>query len=702
MTITHRTSDSSGPKRLWGMTFTRALGLILVPAIIAGLFLWGLWDPTSRLQSVTAAVVNNDEPVEVEGQVTPLGRVLAAELIGETESENFTWELTNDEGASDGLASGKYVTVVTIPEDFSASATSLADGPEDATQATITIDTSDRGQLLDAALSQAVTQTAARVLNTQLGEAFVGNVFVGFAELGDGISAASDGAEELADGTTQLADGATQLSDGVSQLADGAGGLAAGVGELAGGAGELSGGLSEFASGVSQLERGVGELSAGTTQLADGLGVYADGVQELADGTLAAAGGSRQLAEGVDAYVTQINSVLEPVLGGIAEVTPRVEELRDAIVAGDIPVPDDMRDGLIEAIDQVLGAPTMIDLAIEGGNQLVSGSYASADGLDELADGVQGLAGGAYGLAGGASELAAGTGQLAGELPALSAGAGALADGAAGLASGVDQLASGSAELAYGTAELATGSTELADGLGEAAAGTHDLAEGLSVAAAEIPQYTDAERERLAELAVNPVGTGDDEASLFSGTGAPLFIVIALWAGALALFMLIPPIWARAREAALSEASITVRSATSGMLIGGLQGLIASLLVALVLDASAPTLLAYVGTGALVGFTFALVNQGLVAFGRGFGRFLAFLALIVVFVAGIVSTAPGILGTIGGFTPLGSGIRAFQNIAETGVPGLGVTLMLMVWAALGFIILGAAVHRARAPRQSEG
>lgn len=693
--------QQAGPKRLWGMPVTRALGLVLVPAIIAGVFLWGLWDPTSRLETVSAAVVNNDEPVEIDGQLTPLGRVLAAELIGSEDVENFTWELTNDEGASEGLATGEYVTVVTIPEDFSAAATSLSAGPADAVQATITIETSERAQLLDAALSQAVTQTAARVLNTQLGEAFVGNVFVGFAALGDGLAEASDGAAQLADGTGQLAGGVEQLADGVGQFASGAGELATGAGALSGGAAELSGGISEFASGVSQLEGGVNELSAGSSQLAGGLSAYADGVQELADGTRAAAGGSAQLAEGVDAYVGQINGVLDPLLGGLQQVTPQLTELRDAIAAGEIPVPDEMRDRVLALIDEVLGAPTMLELAIDGGNQLVAGAWASADGMVELADGADDLASGAYGLAGGAGELASGTGQLASQFPQLSQGAHQLASGAGELASGVGQIANGTQGLATGANELAAGTAELADGVTGVADGAGELADGLATAVQEIPRYSDDERERLAAVAVNPVTTGDGEASLFIGSGAPLFISIALWAGALALFMLIPPMWGRAREASLSEASITAKSAASGVVIGGLQGLIASLLVALVLGAGAADVAAYLFTGTIVGVAFSLMNQGLVALFKGCGRFVAFLALLIVFVAGIVSTTPGMLQAVSGITPIGTAISAFQNIAESGVPGLGTTLMLLVWAGIGFVVLGAAVHRARSPKRPE-
>ena len=86
--------------------WTTIIGIMLVPLTVAGVLLWGLWNPTERLENVTAAVVNLDEAAEVDGQTVPLGRVLAGELIGEPESDssagddgtaNFTWVLTDSE-----------------------------------------------------------------------------------------------------------------------------------------------------------------------------------------------------------------------------------------------------------------------------------------------------------------------------------------------------------------------------------------------------------------------------------------------------------------------------------------------------------------------------------------------------------------------------------------------------------------------------
>src|SRR5690625_1055438 len=164
-----------------GISVTRLLGLILVPAVIVGLMLWGLWNPTERLGTVRAAVVNLDEPVDIDGQLTPLGRVLAAELIGNDTEENFEWILTDEADAARGLDSGAYITVGTIPETFSEAATSLGAGPATAEQARIHIATSERAMLLDAALATAVTETATRLINEQLGSAVITNIAMGMS-----------------------------------------------------------------------------------------------------------------------------------------------------------------------------------------------------------------------------------------------------------------------------------------------------------------------------------------------------------------------------------------------------------------------------------------------------------------------------------------------------------------------------------------
>ena len=102
------------------------LGLLLVPLLVAGGFLLAGVNADARMHTVKAAVVNLDEPVTIDGQYTPLGRQLTANLVDSDRQENLTWVLDTEVNARAGLATGTSAAMVVIPKNFSAAATSFA------------------------------------------------------------------------------------------------------------------------------------------------------------------------------------------------------------------------------------------------------------------------------------------------------------------------------------------------------------------------------------------------------------------------------------------------------------------------------------------------------------------------------------------------------------------------------------------------
>lgn len=765
------------------VTWRTLAGIILVPLVIAGLFIWGLWSPTERMNDVHAAVVNLDEPVTIDGQLTPLGRVVAGQLIGNDDANNFTWTLTDEEDASAGLDDGRYATVVTIPENFSAAATSTAGEPADATQATIDIATSDRGKLIDQALSQVVTSTTASVLNQQLATTFVENVFVGFNTLGTQLGTAADGAKQLADGGGKLADGATDLAtgtrtlaDGTAQLADGASALGAGTAQLADGAAQTSAGASGLAAGTEGIRGGIADLADGGTDLAGGAGLTADGAAELAAGLRAYVAGVDQLAGGLEQVTGPAVPALRDLRGLIAQAISELEKLPElpnltpqaapavdgaqaaasqqalAQNAGDIsglaaecqaaagpdaaafcerltaasqglteqsaqagellaqaatpPTLEQLQLPELPSTAEVIGYLRKADQQISGLipqietlngqlGQLPAGGAALVAGADGLAQGTRGIAGGIDELAVGAHDLAGGAGQVSAGAAQLSDGTGALAAGASDLNVGVGQLTSNIPMLVDGTTQLAEGSAALAEGAGQAERGQRELATGLDTAVQSLPTTTDDERVNLAEVAVTPVlakGSGDE---LFNASGVPLFAAIALWAGALASFLLLAPVWHRARDAARGVGWITARSTLPALVTGAAQGLVVGIAMPIALSLDASAFLSFAGLSVCAGIVFALVNQGLVALLRGWGRFLSLVMLVLAFASGIVSTAPGLLSGLAAATPLAPAIDGFQAIAA-GVGGAGAAFgALLLWAVIGAGLLGFAVRRER-------
>lgn len=402
----HAFSSSRGAEPLGVLGI---VGVLLLPLAIAGLLAWGLAAPVSDFERVTAAVVNDDEPVQLNGQTVPLGREFAAGLIGGTAGEgapddpgpdatatpaptgtNFTWILTNDDDAATGLRDGRYAAVITIPPSFSADATSISGPAADAVHATLRVRTTPASAYLDPALTEVITQAAVATFNAQLTERYLGNVYEGFNTINDQIGQAADGAAELASGASSLASGAESLAAGTASLASGLDSLDAGAASLA--------------AGLARLDASVQALPSDTAQLA---------------------AGSAQVAAALDAIAAALD-------GATAEVAGVVDDLCAA------------RPGPVcERGRSVLARVRAVDGDVDA---LASGADQVAAGNAQLAAGMPGLVAGADASSAGADEVAAGA--------AESAAGGEQANvGAQEVASGADQTSSGAAQLSDGLAQ---------------------------------------------------------------------------------------------------------------------------------------------------------------------------------------------------------------------------------------------------------
>ena len=191
------------------VTWLTLIGVLLLPVVIGGILVAALYNPVERLDGLNAAIVNEDEPVTIGDQYVPLGRQLTAGLVegSDDQASNLTWTISNADDAAEGLADGTYAAVITIPENFSAAATSTQPGgtPE---RATLEVQTPPDSLIVDDAITAQVTTAAASLMGDQLSKVYLENVFLGFTTLGDQLGTAADGATQLADGAHQAADGA--------------------------------------------------------------------------------------------------------------------------------------------------------------------------------------------------------------------------------------------------------------------------------------------------------------------------------------------------------------------------------------------------------------------------------------------------------------------------------------------------------------
>ncbi|MGP6205334.1 YhgE/Pip domain-containing protein [Microbacterium sp. F2] len=619
------------------ITWLTILGVILLPALIGGILVVALYNPTTRLDAMNAAIVNDDEPVTINGQTVPLGRQLTAGLVegSDDTDSNLTWTISNAEDAAAGLADGTYAAVVTIPENFSAAATSTQPG-ETPEKATIEVTTPPDSRIVDDAITAQITSTAASLTGEQISTAYLENVFLGFTTLGEQLGEAADGADQLASGIGQSADGSAELASGIDQLASGAGALSSGLGTIASSTSQAAGGAAQLAAAQNQIADGLD--AAPLPAAANTMYGY---MQSAATGTVTVAQGAGALA--------QTLGTLAATCDGSPSYCQSVATAADAAAT----------------VAQNAGsAATAAGTAAGYGGQVVPG-------ISTLI-----------------SQTSGGLRQVAAQTQSLS-------DGLTQLAQGTTQSQSGAQSLQSGASQAATGATSLTDGLTQLASGTTDLADGLHTAVDQLPSYTDAEAASLAEVVADPVqaeGVGSD---LFGASAIPLLTALALWFGALGTFIALRAFPARTLASRSPSALLALRSLAPAAAIGAIQGLLVAGIVQISAGYDWGDWSIFAGVSILACVAFAAVNQALVAVFGGAGRWIAALIGVLAVAAGIVSTVPGVLLAIDGLMPTSPAYTAMLGaLTDSGGVGAGIA-GLAIWGGLGLVATILAIARKR-------
>ncbi|WIM97012.1 YhgE/Pip domain-containing protein [Actinoplanes oblitus] len=706
------------------------IGVLLVPLLAAGALLAAFHDPAARLDTVTAAIVNGDQPVERDGQTIPLGRELAAKLVAHT-GDNYTWVLTGAADAAAGLDSGKYRVAVTIPANFSRAAISTGNAaPATAERAQVDVTSSRTSNGVDPVISRTLTDAAVATLNQTVVETYLDNVYLGFNRMHDQLGDAADGAGRVSDGARQVADGNHQLVVGLGQLATGSGALADGTDRLSAGASTLAGGTERLRDGAATLATGTGKLATGASRLATGAGRLEDGTNQLAGGlstlrkrTAALPAQTRELADGAQRVADGNQRLADTVVPIANEVVTGIDRLPDLTsaarqareLADQCQTPADACARLREIADKLVDASGDAETAKagvrdrvvevrDGITDLADGAQRVADGADRLADQTPQLAGGIKQAATGAVSVHRAAGQLADGAGELRAGAGeaahgaaALRDGARRLTGGADQLAAGARDAASGADHLTSGvrragtaGRRLADGSTRLAGGASDLAGALDDGSAQVPSYSAADREHLRAVAASPIaatGHGFDD---LGGLVAGPIVALVLWLGAL----LLPqrggdpltwrgPTW---RLVMLDAKPLF------GYALG--QALVVTAAAEVFLRLGPWRLLALLGVDALIAVVFALVVRALVVGFGGTGRLLGVVVPVIALATVVVSGVPATLATVASYLPTYGPVIAVRALTAHGGaagPGIALTLGWLVIGVLG--VLCATAYR---------
>jgi putative membrane protein len=644
-----------------------ALAVVLTPFAVNGLFSGALANADTNLSSVPAAVVNNDEMTTTTNpdgteSVNFAGRAVVTELTGSGET-GFDWNVTNSADAEKGLADGTYYAVLTIPETFSADINTL--GTTTPEQSLIHIETDDSHGYLQGVLASTVASAVQAGFGQQITAQVVNGIYTSFGTVGTSLSDAADGASQLATGADGLASGGTQLTDGLTQLSSGAASATTGASELADGLGQLSSGATAAADGAAQLSSGVAQYTAGVDELSvglttlktetTGLGALGQGVVDYTGGVTLNAEGAADLATAAAADPTLPTYITE----GLA--------------------------GLSAGLQRVDAASATLSAAGQGLPALEAGIAGAADGAAALSAGSAGLTTGAAGLADGVSQLASGLSQTA--------------PGATQLADGVSQLSTGLAQTVPGAQQIASGAGQLGDG-------ATTLAEGLTTGADQLSANVSDDPEAAAKVIAQPVTvdvTSQNQVGEIGQVVSTLLLPVALWLGALALFLWLRPFSAGVLASSVSTGRLTLRTFGRAAVFAALQVVPIVAFLHLALGVEWSLLPATLGFSFVVALAFMAFHQLLAtAFGRiGAIVSLVLLALQLASTGGLypVEILSGPFQAISAISPLSYAVSGIQAIFTGGSGGTVATALIVMALLLlvSLLLSAAALQRRRRP-----
>ncbi|MFF5209464.1 YhgE/Pip family protein [Streptosporangium sp. NPDC000396] len=498
-------------RRFTRSRLTRAAlaGVVMLPLLYAGLYLWSFWDPQGNLENIPVALVVEDRPATVDGKTVDAGRELAEEL---RDRKVLGWHTVDARQAADGVNDGSFYLSLTIPADFSARLASPSrDGMPTPAELGVRVDTG-RSYIMGTISDAVFTEVKDAASRTALKD-YWNNVFVSFGELHDATAKAADGADKLHDGnlkaqnsTGKLGDGATTLSTGLGQAKNGTHQLAVGLGSantatgrLAAGADKLVAGTGKLGEANAKLTRGLGEAESGSRKLGQGLAKLSQGAKQVADG-------NAQAYEQVHAQVPMINKVADEVVPVLEENGSRIQTLAQAVERGADRVADGagalpagVKQGAEQARQQAERLQGWLDSNPEADPQLRAIAERLAQSTRGVADGLEGSLNGGGGsavaqlqqdarrlseIAGRTAEIAPTAGkrldQARDKINQLDEGLGKLADGSAKLHEGLGTAATASGKLTDGVSKLGDGSAKIGTAIGQVGNGVGQLGNGLN------------------------------------------------------------------------------------------------------------------------------------------------------------------------------------------------------------------------------
>ena len=637
-----------------------------IPIMYSGFFLGSIWDPYGQVKNLPVAFVNEDKGAQLNGQTVNIGQSVEQKLKN---NHDLGWEFVNKQQADDGVNSGHFYAVVTVPTDFSAKAASItATQPQ---QAVIRYTTTPAKNYIGSLVSNQAAEKVKASVAEQITQAYAKGVLENIGKLGDGLETAAGGAAKLHGGLTQLQAGAQTYAGGVKQLAVNQRAMANGLARLGDGSRQLQAGLGQLSNGlpsesqVAQLTNGMKQLQAGLNQLNTSVHNPSPALVNQQSKVQSEAQILAQTMQASLADLSAAGAILKDLgsqavaSGGSTTITlPQIGQLSQAL-------------NKTQTIS-VQAAALLKDLQVL--TQSLSTQQAQLQtGVSTLNNGVNQLAPKAITALNGYNSVRAANNQL-------------LA-GSTSLTNGLAQAQTGSQQLANGAGLLDSRSDVLTNGASQLAGGADTLAVKLAAASRQLKiQPTGAATQQQMASPVKSETTKQGDVPNYGYALAPYVLSLSLFVGAIALNIIYPirKTFAEQENAFrwwLAKASVTGVAAF-------VQATILVLIMVYCLGLVPDHPVNFIGAIYLTSFVYMSIVSLLVIVLDNPGRFLAMVLLVLQLGSSEgtfpIQTANSFFQAVNPLVPMTYSIRALRQ-AISG--GLGSSFYSdSMWVLAGFLL----------------
>ncbi len=637
-----------------------------IPIMYSGFFLGSIWDPYGQVKNLPVAFVNEDKGAQLNGQVLNIGQSVEQKLKN---NHDLGWEFVNKQQADDGVNSGHFYAVVTVPTDFSAKAASITTAQPQ--QAVIRYTTTPAKNYIGSLVSNQAAEKVKTSVAEQITQAYAKGVLENIGKLGDGLETAAGGAATLHGGLAQLQAGAQTYTGSVRQLAVNQRAMANGLARLGDGSRQLQAGLGQLSNGLPS-ESQVAQLTSGMKQLQAGLNQLNASVHNpspmLVSQQNKVQSEAQALAQTMQASLTDLSAagvVLKDLgsqavaSGGSTTITlPQISQLSQAL-------------SKTQTIS-MQAAALLKDLQIL--TQSLSTQQAQLQtGVSTLNNGVNQLTPNATAALNGYNSVRSANNQLL-------AGSSSLANGLAQAQTGSQQLANGARLLDSRSGVLTNGASQLADGADTLSTKLADASRQLKI------QPTGAATQQQMASPVKSETTKQGDVPNYGYALAPYVLSLSLFVGAIALNIIYPirKTFAEQENAFrwwLAKASVTGMAAF-------VQATILMLIMVYCLGLVPDYPVNFIGAIYLTSFVYMSIVSLLVIVLDNPGRFLAMVLLVLQLGSSEgtfpIQTANGFFQAVNPLVPMTYSIRALRQ-AISG--GLGSSFYSdSMWVLAGFLL----------------